>query len=123
MTPVLGFLLVIAASLLVIRVGAIALTFVGPFYWTPPDAAGGTGLIALTISGTIGHLLLIKALEIAPASTLQPFQYTQLVWATVVGFIVFGEFPDSWTIAGAAIIVVGGLYTIYRERLRAARAI
>ncbi len=99
-------------------VGAVVMSFIGPFYWTPPTAEGWIGLIVLTITGTIGHLFLIKALELAPASTLQPFNFTLLVWATVVGFLVFGEFPDGWTIAGAIVVASGGLYTIYRERIR-----
>ena len=61
-------------------------------------------------------MLLIKALEAVPASLLQPFNYLMLVWAMVSGYIVFGNFPDCWTIAGAAVIVASGLYIIYRER-------
>ena len=71
--------------------------------------------------GVVGHLILIKALEMAPASVLQPFNYTLLVWATTVGFLVFGDLPDGVTIAGAAIVVGSGLYTWWRERVRARR--
>ena len=99
-------------------IGAIGLTVIGPFYWVSPDAAGWAlfGLVALL--GASGHFLLIKALQLAPASVLQPFSYTMLVWATVVGFLVFGNLPDLATVAGAAIIAASGIYTFARERLR-----
>jgi drug/metabolite transporter (DMT)-like permease len=70
--------------------------------------------------GSSGHFLLIKALQLAPASVLQPFSYTVLVWATIVGFVVFGSLPDWPTMLGASIIVASGLYALYRERKRAA---
>jgi drug/metabolite transporter (DMT)-like permease len=97
-------------------VGSAGLTVVGPFHWTAPDAAGWAlfGLVAGL--GASGHFLLIKALQLAPASLLQPFAYTVLVWATVVGFTVFGTVPDLLTVLGAASIVAGGLYTFARER-------
>ena len=49
---------------------------------------------------------------------LAPFSYTQLVWVSTLGFLVFGEVPDAWTVAGAAFIVGSGLYTAHRERVR-----
>jgi drug/metabolite transporter (DMT)-like permease len=99
-------------------VGAVAMTCIGPWFWVPPTPLAWAGLAAIAVTGTAGHLLLIKALENAPASVLQPFNYTLLVWATLVGLVVFGDFPDVWTIAGAMIVVASGLYTIYRERVR-----
>jgi drug/metabolite transporter (DMT)-like permease len=99
-------------------VGVIGLTIIGPFYWTTPDARGWAlfGLVALL--GASGHFLLIKALQLAPASILQPFSYTILIWATVVGFVVFGNLPDLATVAGAIIIATSGIYTFARERRR-----
>src|SRR3546814_2600202 len=91
----------------------------GPFYWTPPDLQGWIMLLVAGVFGVIGHMLLIKALEAAPASVLQPFNYTLLVWATVVGFLVFGDLPDAVTAAGADIVVASGQYTWWRERVRA----
>lgn len=103
-------------------VGGAVMTVVGPFYWTPPDIAGWALLLTLACTGAGGHFLFIKALESAPASVLQPFGFTVLVWATIVGFVFFGDLPDAATIAGAAIIVSSGLYTFYRERKRAGSA-
>ena len=68
---------------------------------------------------------MIKALEIAHAVVVAPMQYTLIVWGTIYGWLVFGQFPDQWTWIGTAIIMVTGLYTLHRERLakrRAARA-
>lgn len=97
--------------------GAIVTTAVGPFFWEPPDAAGWGWLFVLGVIGTVTHFLLTMALKYAPASVLQPFNYTLLPWATLLGLVVFGQFPDGWTIIGATIVVASGLYSIYREHL------
>ena len=92
-----------------------------PFAWVPPDAYGWALLCAVGILGVTTHGLLILAAREAPAALLQPFNYTLLVWATLWGWVGFGAFPDSWTIAGASIVVSSGLFTIWRERRRASR--
>jgi drug/metabolite transporter (DMT)-like permease len=97
-------------------IGAIVLTVIGPFDWRAPDAAGWTLFALVAVLGAGGHYLMIKALQLAPASVLQPFAYTVLVWATLVGFTVFGNLPDRFTVAGALIIVASGLYAFSRER-------
>jgi drug/metabolite transporter (DMT)-like permease len=102
-------------------IGFLAMSFFGPFHWVWPDAKGWGLLLLAGLLGSIGHATVIKALEIAPASVLQPFNYTLLVWATGIGFVVFGDLPDLWTVVGAAIIVASGLYVWWRERVRAAR--
>ncbi len=58
---------------------------------------------------------MIKAFEKAPASLLAPFNYTSLIWATFLGFFLFGDLPDTWTIIGAIIIISSGLYLVKRE--------
>ena len=60
--------------------------------------------------------IIIKAFDYTEASTVAPFQYTQLIWLAIFGYLVFGNFPDNFTILGAAIIVASGLYILYRER-------
>ena len=67
----------------------------------------------------VGHYLLIRGLEIAPASRLSPFLYTQIIWATLFGLIFFGQFPDLITIVGAAVVIVSGLYIWWRETITA----
>lgn len=100
-------------------VGLAVTSLLGPLDWTPPDAAAWGWLLAVAAIGSTGHLLLIKALQYAEAGAVQPFSYSLLVWATVLGAVVFGDLPDLWTVAGAAIVVASGLYTWYRERRRA----
>lgn len=100
-------------------IGAAVMLCVGPFFWVPPTPEAWGLLFVLSCTGAAGHFCLIKALEAAPASALQPFNYTLLVWATALGFLIFGDFPDLFTILGAAVVVGSGLYTIYRERRRA----
>ena len=97
-------------------IGGIGLTLIGPFYWTAPDARGWALFALVAALGAGGHFLLIKALQLAPASTLQPFSYTILIWATVIGFVVFGNLPDLLTVVGALIITSSGIYTFARER-------
>jgi drug/metabolite transporter (DMT)-like permease len=72
----------------------------------PPQHVGA--LVAVALLGTTGHLLLIMALGKAPASTLMPFQYTQLAAAALAGWIVFGAVPDGWSWLGMVIIAVCG---------------
>ena len=88
----------------------------------PPDTEGWLLLAAVTVVGCTAHILLIKALALAPAALLQPFFYMTLVWAVVVGYLLFGDVPAPVTLAGAAAIVGAGLYTLRRERRGRRRA-
>lgn len=99
-------------------VGLIAMTALGPFFWKTPDAEGWKWLLLLALTAALGHFLLIKALEFAPASLLQPFNFTLLVFASTVGYFAFGDVPDMWTVLGAIVIVGSGIYTVHRERMR-----
>ena len=99
-------------------VGLIAMTALGPFFWKTPDAEGWKWLLLLALTAALGHFLLIKALEFAPASLLQPFNFTLLVFASTVGYFAFGDVPDIWTVLGAVVIVGSGIYTVHRERMR-----
>lgn len=90
-----------------------------PFYWRTPTPQewllmGTVGLISV-----IGHSLLVFAYERATASFLAPFSYIQLVWATMLGYLVFGSLPDRWIAAGSVLIVASGIYTAHRERVKA----
>lgn len=98
-------------------VGAVAMTIVLPFVWVWPENHWHFALLFLMGAvGMFGHYLLILAHRIAPASVLSPFIYTQLVWVIMAGFFVFGDLPNRWTMAGAAIVIASGLYLLYRER-------
>jgi drug/metabolite transporter (DMT)-like permease len=100
--------------------GAALTSLVGPFVWSPPDTQGWVLLVAAALVGGIGHLVYSQAFNMAPASVLQPFTYLLLVYAAIFGWLIFGDVPDRWTVAGATLIVASGLYTFHRERLRAA---
>jgi drug/metabolite transporter (DMT)-like permease len=109
----------IGLALYTALVGAALTSLVAPFDLRMPDGAGWTLLALSALAGTIGHTLVIQALEVAPASVLQPFNFVQLVWATLAGYLAFGELPDAITVLGASIVVGSGLYVWWRERLRA----
>lgn len=85
------------------------------FFWKTPSPMQWLLLMWLGMLGAVGHFFMIKAFEKAPASLLAPFSYASLIWATLLGFFLFGDLPDAWTIFGAAIIISSGLYLIRRE--------
>lgn len=92
-----------------------------PFFWVPPNLAD-LGLFAVAgCFGSVGIMCLTHAFRLAPAATVAPFEYSALLWATLIGFLVWGELPDRYTLVGAAVIVASGLYIVYRETVRAAR--
>ena len=73
-------------------------------------------LFALGLISTVGHLLVVHALRIGSAGLLAPFQYVEIIGATLLGLLVFGDFPDALTWVGVGIIVGSGLYVFHRER-------
>lgn len=99
-------------------VGVLALAPVLPFVWTTPDNWFLVALMVLVgAMGSFGHYMLIAGHRLAPPAVLAPFIYTQLAWATTLGFLIFGDVPDRWTLFGAAIVVASGLYMLNRERM------
>lgn len=105
-------------------IGVIIMLPVLPFVWTaPPSTLDVVLLLAVGAFGSLGHYLLILAHRLAPASVLSPFMYTQLLWATTLGYLVFANVPNHWTLTGAAIVVASGLYLLYRERKVTGRVI
>ena len=97
-------------------VAFVATTFVGPLDWRWPTPAAWALMVVIALMGAASHYALIKALDYAEAGAVQPYSYTLLVWATLLGALVFGDVPDGWTIAGAAIVVASGLYSWHRDR-------
>ncbi|HAA91468.1 MAG TPA: hypothetical protein DCS82_00670 [Rhodospirillaceae bacterium] len=83
--------------------------------WVMPSmtALGISFLGALLVGG--GHYCMIEAFRYAEASTAAPFRYTAIVWAGLLGFLVWGHVPDIWTISGTAIVIMSGLYILHRE--------
>jgi drug/metabolite transporter (DMT)-like permease len=85
--------------------------------WHWPESAGQWLLLAsLGFWGGLGHWLLILAHRSAPAPLLAPFIYLGLIWMSAAGFLVFGDVPTWWTLSGAAVVILSGLYLLARER-------
>ncbi len=103
-------------------VGAVVMTGVGLWFWEPMTGRDALLMALLCITGATGHWLLIKCYEVAEASAVQPFAYFQLVFASAVGVWVFGETLETHVVAGAAIVVAAGLFTLWREAVNRRRA-
>ena len=99
-------------------VGISILTLLVPFVWVAPSWHDLLFGLLIGVASTLGQWIVVLAFRYADASVLAPFQYTQLLWVSILGFLVFGELPDIWTVVGAAFIVASGLYTAHRERVR-----
>ncbi|MFL5021740.1 MAG: DMT family transporter, partial [Microvirga sp.] len=99
-------------------IGVLALSALLPFFWMPPDWSTILFGMLIGCAATAGHSLIIVAFRYGDASVLAPFTYTQLVWVTGLGILLFGAIPDRWTVAGATVIVLSGLYIAHRERIR-----
>ncbi len=98
-------------------VGLVVSTIPLPWFWTTPtEPLVISAMIWAGALGWIGHLFLIMAHRRAPAPILAPFIYTQILWMIAAGFVVFGDVPNHWTLAGIAVVVGAGLYLLYRER-------
>lgn len=101
--------------------GAVGLAIsavAGVLYWQPLSISASGWLTLLALTGVCGHWLLIKALQLTPAVVLQPFNYFLLVWAIVVGYLVYGEKLDGSTLMGSALVVGSGIFIAWRERSR-----
>jgi drug/metabolite transporter (DMT)-like permease len=87
-----------------------------PFGWVWPTPLELAALIATGIFGGLAHILLTESYRHAPQSVVAPFGYTAMVWALVLGYVMFGEVPAPLIFVGAAIVAAAGLYVIHRER-------
>jgi len=101
--------------------GALIMSFVAPVVWVVPSLTDLAGMVMLGAIAAGGHFLLIKSFDFAPASLLAPFTYSEIIMTTLLGFVFFGDFPDTWTWAGIAVIIGSGVYISLRERVRGAR--
>ena len=96
--------------------GFVIMTVIGPFFWEPMSSINLRWMALLCVTGAAGHFLLIKAYEKAEVSTVQPFAYLQLVFASMLGVTVFGEDLPLPTTVGAGLIVMAGIFTLWREQ-------
>ncbi len=106
------------ASMMLISTGLATAMLVPlvPSVWIMPQSPAEW--IVMLVPGTfgaLGHFLLVSAYSKAPAPVIAPFSYTQIAWSSLLGLIVFGDVPGFYTIIGAGIVILSGLYLIYLE--------
>ncbi len=102
--------------------GAVAMSVVMPFVWQHPDVRAWLVMVLMGVIGAVAHFMVILAYERAPASLLAPFGFSEIVTATLLGFVIFGNFPAPLTWLGIAIVISCGIYISLREaRKRPAR--
>lgn len=94
---------------------------VAPFAWIAPRPADFVLMAVAGVVAMVAFFCINRALKLAPASVVVPYQYTMIVWAIVLGYLVFGDVPDGFMLTGAAIIVIAGLYILWREQIVARR--
>jgi drug/metabolite transporter (DMT)-like permease len=101
-----------AATLVGLAVSSLAL----PLTWETPSLAQTGFLTIAACFGAAAHFLLIRAYHAAPASLVAPFAYSEIVWASAIGFTAFGDVPDGATLIGGAILIASGLYLLRKPR-------
>ncbi len=95
--------------------GAVIGSCIVPFYWQAMDGTTWLMLAMLGGVGAFGHYAMIRAYAISEASAVAPFAYAILIWMAISGYLIFGDVPDIWTVAGASVIAVSGIYIARRE--------
>jgi len=99
----------------------LMMSIVQPFIWQPINSPKLIAILAsMSLMAALGEFLVIKALEIGQAVFVSPLHYTIIIWASLYGYLLFGQFPDLWTWIGSFVIMASGLYVFHRERKRAA---
>ncbi len=96
--------------------GAVAISFIGPFFWQNLQGTDWLLMLLLCLTGAIGHYILIKAYEAAAPTVIQPFSFLQLVFVSIIGFTIFDEAFEIWIAVGAALVILSSLFTLWRER-------
>jgi drug/metabolite transporter (DMT)-like permease len=90
-----------------------------PLVWQPLETSHLPLFLGMAVFGTLGVMFISQAFRLAPAAIVAPFDYTALIWASLLGWLVWGEIPGLWTYAGAAVIIASGIYIVFRETRRA----
>ena len=99
-------------------VGLLISSAVGVFFWQPLDLRSALLVGYIMVTGVVAHGLMILALSAAPASVLQPFNYTTLPWSILLSYVIFQHLIDPISLGGAAVIVAAGLVVMARERIK-----
>jgi drug/metabolite transporter (DMT)-like permease len=106
---------IIASTFYTSILGALILSPLLPLFWTTPDINDSWILLSFVVLATLGQILMIGAFSFAAANIIAPFVYTQIIWATIIGYFLFNAFPDIWGWVGIAIVVTAGVYIAIRE--------
>ena len=93
------------------------------FVWQTPTWEQLAFLVMIGVFGTIGHLLFVQAYKLADISLVEPAIFTRMVWAALIGLVLFSGFPDLWTWIGGGVIVVGTTYIARREAVRGVKKV
>ncbi len=96
-------------------VAAAGASLAAPFFWTPITLYQFGYVFLAGIVGLAAHMCMFNAFRLADASLLAPINYTRIVASVLLGYWLFGDLPDAYTIAGGAVIIASGLFVIYRE--------
>lgn len=102
--------------LYLVGAGALLSALLLPFVWVPPRFEDIWLFLGIALFGTAGITLMTQAFRFAPAAVVAPFDYTALLWATLLGWLLWEEIPDVATYVGAVIIIASGIYIVLRER-------
>lgn len=105
--------MLMTSNLMLFAVGVVAAPF---FAWRGFDLTDAALLLLSAVLIGCAHFLHIEAFRNEEASTLAAWRYTGIIWSALFGFLIFGEKPDVWLLAGAALVIAGGLYIVFRER-------
>lgn len=95
--------------------GALISALAMPFTWVPVRMEDLWLFVGIALFGTAGITLITQAFRLAPAAVVAPFDYTALIWATLMGWLFWNEIPDAMTYLGAAVIIASGVFIVWRE--------
>ena len=106
------------STLIVMAAGALT----APLGWRPITATAAGWFVVAGVFNAGAHFLLIEALRLGEAAVITPVRYTSLIWATLIGYVVWRELPDAWVFAGSAVIIASGIHLV-RSEARKSRAV
>ena len=86
--------------------------------WQTPNSVEWAGMLLLGVVACLAHLMIVRALKLAPAATLAPLHYTMLLWAVIFGWVFFGDVPGLRILVGSAVIVLAGLFVFHRQKMK-----
>lgn len=89
-----------------------------PFEWRTPTLKEWGLLLGIGLTSGVGQLLMTDAYRLAPPAVVAPFDYTSMIWALILGYALFGDFPEPVVLVGATVVIASGVYIIYRETVR-----